>query len=106
MRWIAIFWVAVALAGCASQESMLRKHALETEPDLMVRQLIWEKKIKAGMTKDQVIASWGYPCGYCYGTRRSSWGDTWEYSVFGSSSMGRGKYLFFDQSGVLTHWSD
>lgn len=64
-------------------------------------------QIMRGMTKAEVTASWGQPCGYCYGTRRNSYGDSWEYNAFGSGSYGAGNgtYVFFDSSGRVTGWS-
>lgn len=64
-------------------------------------------KIRVGMTKQEVINAWGQPCWHCYGTRKTSNGDTWEYNVFGSGSMGAGSgtYLFFDRNDVLKYWS-
>ncbi|GKS69549.1 hypothetical protein W03_15530 [Nitrosomonas sp. PY1] len=68
------------------------------------------KDIMVGMTKDQVLASWGKPCGWCYGTRQSSTGDIWEYNKFGSSYIGSylgvrsNTYLYFDTRDILRYW--
>jgi hypothetical protein len=64
-------------------------------------------RLTVGMTKAEVRASLGDPCGTCYGTRHNSWGDTWEYNVFGSSGMGigSGTIVYFDSSGRVTGWS-
>lgn len=72
-----------------------------------IREAIQQKQIMVGMTKQQVIASWGEPCWWCYGTRQSSVGDTWEYNVFGSSvyGAGSGAYLYFDNNNILKYWS-
>ena len=68
---------------------------------------IRNKEIMVGMTKEQVIASWGEPCWMCYGMRRSSSGDTWEYNPGGITSLGigAGTYLYFDNNDVLRYWN-
>ena len=103
--WVVL--LAALLAGCAGNETRRQVLADPATPPA-IRQAIEQEKIRVGMTKQQVIAAWGPPCGYCYGTRESSWGDTWEYNVFGttSSGIGRGTYLYFDRTGTLTGWSD
>lgn len=97
------------LAGCATDDSNIRKEML-ARPDLApdVRAAIEKEQIHKGMTKDEVAASWGYPCGYCYGTRQSSWGDSWEYNIFGTGSqgIGRGTYVYFGRDGRVTGWSN
>lgn len=99
----------VVLGGCGiMQEREARRLAL-ADPNLTpeIRAAIHAKHIRVGMTKRQVLAAWGNPCWYCYGTRQTSRGDVWEYNVFGSSSygIGSGKYLYFDSTGHLTYWS-
>lgn len=106
---ILIMFFIFLLTGCGwIQEVNIKKQVL-ADPALApkVREAIENNKIKIGMTKNQVIASWGNPCWYCYGTRESSWGDTWEYNLFGSGrySAGSGTYLFFDTLGRLKAWS-
>lgn len=68
---------------------------------------IRDGKIMKGMTKSQVKAAWGPPCGYCYGTTHSSWGDTWEYNIFGSwaAAAGSGTIVYFNSLGRVTGWS-
>lgn len=85
------------------RQQMISDPALPNE----IRDAIINNQIKVGMTKDQVIASWGLPCEICYGTRRSSSGDTWEYNPGGTTSLGigAGTYLYFDTNDVLRHWS-
>jgi hypothetical protein len=104
-----IAFLIFCLTGCGFAQEIKIKNQVLSYPNLSpdTRKAIQEKTIKAGMTKEQVIASWGNPCWYCYGTRENSWGDTWEYNVFGSSSYGAGSgtYLYFDRSGYLEHWS-
>jgi len=105
-----IILVAVFLSGCASLTGQHRRTAyVNGHPNVPVfyAQAIKDGAIMVGMTKDQVSASWGNPCGWCYGTRKSRWGDTWEYNVFGSSTMGigNGHYVYF-QNGRVVGWSN
>jgi len=99
---------SLGLVGCASDQ-VRRDNAMKAHPEWPeeIRKTIAEGKIQVGMTKDQVKASWGPPCGYCYGTKQSSWSDTWEYNPFGTGryGIGAGTYLFFDSSGQLKAWS-
>lgn len=103
---------AVLLSGCAMYGGHDRRRSayLQSRPDIApeMRWAIADGKIRQGMTKEEVIASWGEPCWYCRGTREASFGDTWEYNVFGSGSYGAGNgtYLFFDPGGKLRHWSN
>lgn len=62
--------------------------------------------VKLGMTKAEVVNAIGQPCGYCYGTRKSSHGDSWEYNTFGTGvyGIGRGQYIFFDREGRVVAW--
>jgi len=83
-----------------------RDEYLAAHPATEFRDQISNGMIKVGMSKDEVIASWGPPCGYCYGTSQSSSGESWEYNVFGSSGYGSGTYLFFDNRGILQYWSN
>lgn len=108
-RGAALLGAALALSGCGlMQERAARREAL-ADPNLSqrTRAAIEAEKIHVGMTQQQVIAAWGNPCWWCYGTRQTSHGDVWEYNVFGSSPYGAGSgtYLWFDQTGHLTHWS-
>lgn len=77
----------------------------DTRTPSHIRSAIQTKRIVTGMTKDQVIASWGLPCELCYGTRRSSNGDVWEYNDMGQFAPGLGTFLYFDNAGILKHWS-
>ena len=96
----------ILLAGCASQDRQ-RSDYVAANPDLdpEIRQTILNGQIRRGMTKDQVLASWGPPCWWCHGTSENSWGDTWEYNAFGSSGYGRGTLVFFDSAGKVREWS-
>lgn len=105
---IAAMCFLITASGCSTAlEERTRSDVLSKE-DLSpeIRRTIMNKKIMVGMTKDQVIASWGKPCSWCYGTRQSSTGDTWEYSKFGSSYIGvrSSTYLYFDNRDVLRYW--
>lgn len=109
LKFVSVIVFLILLVGCgAIQEANIKKQVL-ADPHLnaKIRNAIENGEIKVGMTKNQVIASWGNPCSYCYGARNSSWGDTWEYNEFGSSSygVGAGTYLFFSSAGILKGWS-
>lgn len=97
------------LSGCGiTMQDRIRSDVLSNPNlDKKTRQAIQNKAIHVGMTKQQVLASWGEPCWWCYGTRQTSNGDSWEYNVFGSSYMGAGSgtYLYFDNNGILQFWS-
>ncbi len=110
MRWVLL--TPALLAGCAMfggddsrRQNYVQSRASEIPSS--IRGAIIDGNIMRGMTKDEVRASWGDPCGYCYGTKSASWGDTWEYNVFGSGSYGAGNgtYVFFDQADRVTGWS-
>ncbi|PXW89959.1 outer membrane protein assembly factor BamE [Nitrosomonas sp. Nm84] len=114
----SIVIVAILLLhGCgAVRENRIRQEVLaDANMSAEIRKAIDQKELVAGMTKEQVIASWGLPCKWCYGTRKSPSGDTWEYVLFGSNlpingsdiiGIGKGIYLFFDSNGTLKHWSN
>lgn len=118
-RFITLLVIAatIMLNGCGvAREHRIRQDVLaDTNMPEEIRRAIDQKELVVGMTKEQVIASWGLPCKWCYGTRRSPSGDTWEYSLFGSDlvingsdiiGIGNGVYLFFDSNGTLKHWSN
>jgi outer membrane protein assembly factor BamE len=103
---LAIIYLA---AGCSMIGDQTRRDEyLASHPITQFRDEISRGAIKVGMSKEEVIASWGQPCGYCYGTSQSSTGDSWEYNIFGTGSygIGAGTYLFFDNRGILQYWSD
>ena len=107
-QWLILFTAVTCLSGCglvAEQQHRSAVLASDLSPD--VRTAIEQKQIKKGMTKDEVMASWGKPCWYCHGTRTTSEGDWWEYNAFGSGSYGAGSgtYLFFGKSDKLEYWS-
>jgi outer membrane protein assembly factor BamE len=100
------------LNACAiEQENRMKamRHQIVSNPSVPneIRAAIRNNQIMVGMTKEQVLASWGQPCGLCYGTRRSSTGDTWEYNPGETTSLGigAGTYLYFDTNGILRYWS-
>lgn len=109
MKFINFLLLVIFLSGCAHHQQINVRNQILSDADTPqhVKEKIINKQISVGMTKKQVIASWGEPCWWCYGTRQSSMGDTWEYNVFGSSAYGAGSgtYLFFDSNGVLKYWS-
>ena len=97
----------IMLTGCVSPAQ--RADFVNAHPKISdeYKQAILHGQIMKGITKDEVRASWGNPCSYCYGTTHNSWGDSWEYNVFGSGSYGAGNgtYVYFDGSGHVTGWS-
>lgn len=97
------------IQGCATAIQNNIRNEVLSNPDLKpeIRDAIQRQAVHVGMTKQQVLASWGEPCWWCYGTRKTSNGDSWEYNVFGSSYMGAGSgtYLYFDNNGILKFWS-
>lgn len=112
---ITLIAALILLHGCgATRENKIRQEVLaDTDMPAEIRSAIDQKELTAGMTKEQVIAAWGLPCKWCYGTRRSPGGDTWEYNLIGGDllvngsdfSLGSGIYVFFDQYGILKYWS-
>ncbi len=113
---IVLISLILLLDGCGlAREHRIRQEVLsDVAMSEEIRRAIDQKELLVGMTKDQVIASWGIPCKWCYGTRKSPSGDTWEYSTFGSDlpvtgsdilGLRSGIYLYFDRHGLLKHWS-
>ena len=106
----AMLACVATLSGCGLIQQNATTREVLSDPTLpaQTRKAIVEKKIRIGMTKKQVIAAWGSPCGYCPGTRTTSRGEWWEYNIFGTGSYGYGSgtYLLFDNRGLLTYWSN
>lgn len=104
---ISIAVILFVLAGCGPSKMALRQAYIDAHPELDydTREWIRNGKIAKGMTKEQVRASWGDPCWYCYGTRRASWGDSWEYNIFGTS-RGIGTVVYFDSADRVRGWSN
>jgi hypothetical protein len=105
---LVVFTTAFLLSGCGMVADKQHREAVlskDLSPD--IRRAIVNKKIKKGMSKEEVKAAWGRPCWYCHGTRTTSEGDWWEYNEFGSGSYGAGSgtYLFFGNDGILDYWS-
>lgn len=99
---LSVALIVLVLAGCAVNNT--RNQVLNDESlSLSTKNSIMFNQISTGMTKQQVIASWGEPCWICPGTREHSHGATWQYkSIF---APGIGQILYFDNSDTLTHWS-
>lgn len=115
---LSITFIAAILVlnGCGSiRENKIRQDVLsDASMPEEIRRAIDLKELVVGMTQDQVIASWGLPCKWCYGTTKNPGGDTWEYHLPGSDflvvgtdflGIGSGTYLYFDRHGILKHWS-
>ena len=71
-----------------------------------IKNLISNKKIRIGMTTEQVLLSWGKPCpsredGDCINRTVGAWGvhEQWIYNY------PNGPYLYFE-NGVLASWQD
>jgi len=109
MKKLTLIFATLVLAGCGlAYEVQLRDEVL-ADPNVTytTKEAIKAKKIKVGMTKREVTAAWGNPCSLCYGTRKSSEGETWEYNTFGSGrhGIGNGTYLHFNRQGKLVYWN-
>lgn len=116
---LAIIAIAtiLLLSGCSAvRDNRIRQEVLaDSNLPEEIRRAIDLKELAVGMTQEQVIASWGSPCKWCYRTRKSSSGDTWEYHIPGADSIivgsdfigiGTGTYLYFDKDKILKHWSN
>ena len=107
-----LFLFACSGVSQVSEAQTLRRYNyLKDKVDVLDRDVINQiavGTINLGFTKEQVIAARGEPCSYCYGTTESSWGDTWEYNPFGTSTygIGHGTYIYFNKMGNVTGWSN
>lgn len=101
--------VIATLTGCGAIEHNRVRASVLSDPltPESIKSSVKENKITIGMTKEQVVAAWGNPCGYCYGTRENSHGSVWEYNPFGTGrySIGAGTYLYFGIDGKLRYWT-
>jgi outer membrane protein assembly factor BamE len=107
MKPLLIILLLATLTGCATHGTEQRAAVVAAHPDWSVqtKQDVLSGLIRVGMTQEQVLASWGTPCLTCYGTRRSSVGEWWEYDVFADTRPGTGTHLFFGPDGKLRYWS-
>lgn len=114
---ITIIATVLILSGCSAvKDNRIRQEVLaDSNLPEEIRRAIDLKELAVGMTQEQVIASWGSPCKWCYRTRKSSSGDTWEYHIPGADSVivgsdfvgiGTGTYLYFDKDRILKYWSN
>lgn len=109
MKKIILLAFVLVLASCvtpADRKAQKETYIAQYKPSAEVAGNIRAGFIQNGMTKDEVIASIGQPCSYCYGTLESSSGDTWEYNTFGTAAIGigRGKYIFFNNKDKVIGW--
>lgn len=80
-------------------EAMVIKEELKRRHPFYDWDRIFKGKAAIGMTKEEVILSWGRP----YDVNRASYGDQWIYQ---SSYKGRSKrYLYFSPEGICTSWN-
>lgn len=106
MRWLMLIGV-MFLSGCITTTAARQKYLAENPKTLeRIANAMLEGKIVKYMPKEAVRLAWGNPCWYCYGTRKSSWGDTWEYNMFGSARPGAGTLVFFDENDRVRGWSE
>lgn len=64
--------------------------------------IITERKIVTGMTKDQVLASWGEPLDIV--KRIYKW-EEYEDWFYGNALKGNDKYVYF-KDGIVINWRD
>ena len=86
---ITVIATVLILSGCSAvKDNRIRQEVLaDSKLPEEIRRAIDLKELAVGMTQEQVIASWGSPCKWCYRTRKSSSGDTWEYHIPGADSV-------------------
>ena len=89
--------VMIINTGCESnavrREEAFTQHTEWSEHD---KKLIADSMINYGMTKEQVRAAWGQPCGECLGTKKYDSGvESWEYQT---------QVVFFNKEGKVTRW--
>ncbi len=70
--------------------------------DNEIKKAIDERRIAAGMTKEDVIESWGYPRDI---NRTSTSGVVSEQWCFGDILEGTDRYVYFE-NGEVTSWQD
>lgn len=104
MRTAVCGIILIFLCGCVTQQDRLDWLATHPDTPPRIAQAVSQGAITQGMTKAQVRASWGTPCGLCYGTTQSSWGDTWEYNPLGYGSYSTGTIVYFDSAGRVRGW--
>lgn len=118
LKKFAFAATAIALlAGCATGPSFEDRQAYVNEhpasevasdnyPELRQKynDAILKGEVTRGMSQEDVIASWGKPCGWCPGTRKTSMGESWEYNMFGSAG-GLGTVIYFDEFRKVSGWS-
>ena len=110
---IVIIFGTLVVSACANFDLLdplahrRQQTFINTHPHDRYNAAIKKGEIMRGMSKADVVASWGEPCPFCYGTTHNSWGDTWEYNIFGVSAMGAGagSIIYFSPGGQVTNWS-
>lgn len=105
---IVLAAAAAALGACAIVPSLHSRLAyVEAHPYLspQIARAIVHAEVVVGMTKDDVRAAWGDPCGLCVGTTHNSWGDSWDYNELGDAGEASATLIFFGPDGTVTGWS-
>lgn len=94
---------AMLICGCETMKNQRRQDYVTTHPELtqQTKQDILEGRIRIGMTREQVKATWGYPDDI--NRTVGSWGEH-EQWIYGYDIRFR-RYLYFE-NGKLTSWSD
>ncbi len=86
----------IVLTACETapvrREDYIAQHP-EWDPQTV--QLIRAGMIAKGMTKEQVRAAWGRHCYTCQGTKKGTWGESWEF---------RTQVVFFGPDGRVLRW--
>ena len=80
------------LGGCATPIS---QEFIDNNPEYNW-DMISKGSVVVGMSKDEILLSWGRP----NRIDRASYGDTWTYGIsYGIT------YLYFDNQNILTAWN-
>jgi len=102
MKTLFVILTIVLLTGCVStSSSIITEDFVRNHPEYNWER-IHQRQVVVGMTKDEVLLSWGEP----RDINRASYGDQWVYGSSIRSIQHRGnRYLHFDTNGVLTSWN-
>ena len=109
MKTILALTLAAVVAGGCSPGMMIKEHRRQTyvaqHVDLpaTTRTCILEGKILLGMSKADVVASWGQP--HHINRSAGAWGasEQWVYGTNGRYGFTPSGFLYFEE-GTLTDW--